>query len=272
MHHCPSHARRRKLPRAQTLIAAAALKHHNVALRIETPHKPRNLDRIVAVSLTSPCALAGDIQHSLADIDADHFQTLAVHPDLHHVDRVRTEHRIAHGRKSPFYRSCSGPAEAGGPPDQHGRKDPPGSRGPAGASLSRRRRQRAIRGPSAWHRDGSRLCGAPPRGAAPRPGHECSLRGRIFLPSARLSYPRANIRASSCSTGATASIKRAAAASTARPAVSTTAEARAYSGSRLTRMLRNSAIAERSSAIGRRSPWRRTRAMCSSGSAFSQMV
>src|SRR6266700_5888626 len=162
MHHCPSHARRRKLPLEQTLIAAAALKHHNVALRIETPHKPRNLDRIVAVSLTSPCALAGDIQHSLADIDADHFQTLAVHPDLHHVDRVRTEHRIAHGRKSPFYRSCSGPAEAGGPPDQHGRKDPPGSRGPAGASLSRRRRQRAIRGPCVWLR-WVRLCGASPK-------------------------------------------------------------------------------------------------------------
>ena len=64
----------------------------------------------------------------------------------------------------------------------------------------------------------------------------------------------------------------AAAASTESPAVSTTAEARAYSGSRLIKMLRNSAIAERSSAIGRRSPWRRTRAMCSSGSAFSQMV
>ena len=56
------------------------------------------------------------------------------------------------------------------------------------------------------------------------------------------------------STGATASTRRAAALSMLSPAVSTTAEARAYSGSRLTRMLRNSAIAERSSAIGRKSP------------------
>src|SRR6202790_199436 len=45
-------------------------------------------------------------------------------------------------------------------------------------------------------------------------------------------HPRANIRASLCSTGATASIRRAAASSTVSPAVSTTAEARAYSGSR----------------------------------------
>ena len=59
---------------------------------------------------------------------------------------------------------------------------------------------------------GSRLCGASPN--APRPGHESN-------------YPRANIRASCCSIGDTASLSRAAAASTESPAVSTTAEARA---------------------------------------------
>ena len=37
----------------------------------------------------------------LADIDTDHSQALAAHPDLHHLDRVRTEHLIAHGRKAP---------------------------------------------------------------------------------------------------------------------------------------------------------------------------
>src|ERR1700694_4849417 len=47
----------------------------------------------------------------------------------------------------------------------------------------------------------------------------------------RVSHARANMRASFCSTGATASFRRAAAASTLSPAVSTTAEARAYSGS-----------------------------------------
>ena len=46
-------------------------------------------------------------------------------------------------------------------------------------------------------------------------------------------HPRANIRASCATTGVTASISRAAALSTLSPAVSTTAEARAYSGSRL---------------------------------------
>src|SRR5258708_34458009 len=51
------------------------------------------------------------------------------------------------------------------------------------------------------------------KSAAPRPGHEA--------------HPRANIRASLRSTGATAPINRAAASSTLSPAVSTTAEARA---------------------------------------------
>src|SRR5205807_1767093 len=66
----------------------------------------------------------------------------------------------------------------------------------------------------------------------------------------RRPHPCANIRASCSSTGVTALKRRAAAASTESPAVSTTADARAYSGSRLSKMLRNSAIAERSSAIG----------------------
>src|SRR4051812_29264168 len=56
----------------------------------------------------------------------------------------------------------------------------------------------------------------------------------------RATLRRPKLRASFWSTGRTASISRAAAASTDSPAVSTTAVARAYSGSRLSRMLRNS--------------------------------
>ena len=70
-----------------------------------------------------------------------------------------------------------------------------------------------IRGPSSISHAWVPALRSSVKNAAPRPGHE--------------DHPRANIRASLRSTGATASIKRTAAASTLRPAVSTTAEARA---------------------------------------------
>src|SRR5207248_1211994 len=120
----------------------------------------------------------------------------------------------------------------------------------ARAPLRRHDRRRHQHGRARRPRAGARV-DRPISAAAARRRRGCERKAALTIDG--LPYDTAlrspNIRASCSSTGVTALNSRAPAASTESPAVSTTAEAREYSGSRLIKMLRNSAIAERSSAI-----------------------
>ena len=143
MHHRPRHIRRRQRRLQLPLVAATALEHHDVARWIESSHQGRDRRGLIRMPLDFGRILACHVEPALADIDPN--DPLAVHTDLHHVSRVRTEHSIVYGPPAPSTVRVPDRRDAGGPPDLHGRKDLPGPRGPAGTAFFRRRRQHTTR-------------------------------------------------------------------------------------------------------------------------------
>ena len=111
MHDCPRNAGCAQRGFKVALVTTATLEHDEVATGIECGNQYRYIHGLIPVPPDARRTLARHIDPTLADIDTNH--SLALHADLHHVSRVRTEHSIVCGC-SPIYRSCSGPQKPAG--------------------------------------------------------------------------------------------------------------------------------------------------------------